>query len=157
MNSWTSTIVAACAIAAILLLIGGCPYDLSGPWEGTCEVEGEALVVGNEENVWVPVSWEFNLDLAVTEQQSHLWGEGDGTFVLRAGDVPPYPGELTFDVTGERMNSWAEITLEGDGDSDGVNLELAGRIYQDAVAGDCQVELERMVTDLDNGEFLLER
>lgn len=155
-RDWISKTVMITATLATMV-IAGCPYNLSGSWEGTCEVDGELLVSDPYEDIWTDVSFEFDLSLEITEQQAHFWGDADGDFLYWVEGIEALGAEVTFDVTGSRYDTWAEIALEGDGYSEGVNLQLDGRVYRDAVVGECRVELEGWMADLDNGDFQLYR
>jgi len=150
----------AIAMGTALATFGGCPYSLSGSWEGPCEADGEILVpLPTGEDVWVDVSFGFDLSIDITEQGSHLWGDAEGEYRYSVPGLESevLVGDLVFDVTGERMNSWAEIGLEGDFPNEGINLQLDGGIYRDVVVGECRVEMVGLMADIDDGEFQLDR
>lgn len=146
----------------LLLALAGCPYDLDGHWEGTCEVSGPVEYVGTT----VIMSYEFELDVDIQDDQEQLQGTADGWFTYIWADEDPIVGGVEFSVEGFRWGSTGivEMTLHDANDENNENattLRLDGILYADAIEGDCALSYAipdwLVWVDLDGGDFLLQR
>lgn len=158
MHSWTTTIAMALAIATTMPMVGGCPYNLTGSWEGSCEIYEEDYLYTDPETGDVSrwdITWTFDLDFDVEDRNGRLSGDGDGEFALVLDEQVGLILKDSFSVDGEHWDNRAELTITGEGSWEGIELQLDGDVFRNVVEGDCVYQDD---TDtFDNCKFLLER